>query len=273
MLQSTTLPRKVTTFEEFARVDIYTGDIDPVYFAIDRLRQDMGEGMASRFCVAMLCFYHTGTAARACEFKDPEEFWGYVWNQYDTAPRASERRHWRGMQGKNSLLSMQAWERDPSRWFEGFGNSYSSVKRICETRLKGFGAYFQLKICDYLDRCLGVPFDQNYLGLENNLPTLPAQAAELLYPGMKAPQAFLKACERLKPLGLLAPPKFDRLIGPAEVETVLCDWKRGKYGNHLVGDDVKDKRDSLRGYGYIAERIIDYFPQEFPLNTFQLALE
>src|SRR5574343_599945 len=53
LLQSTTLPTIIRTFEEFARVDIYTGDIDPVYFAIGRAREAFGDGWATRFAVAM----------------------------------------------------------------------------------------------------------------------------------------------------------------------------------------------------------------------------
>lgn len=269
-MQSTVLPQVITSFEEFARVDIYTGDIDPVYFAIYRAREHFGHDWATRFAVGMLCFYHTGTAAQAADYEG-EEFWDFILSRYDTAPRAAERRHWRGQQGLRSLQSMRNWSPNPNDFFKGFGDSYSQVKRCCENNLKGFGAYFVLKICDYMDRCLGLPI-HHYDGLESNLPTLPAQAAELLYPGYRASHAFEMACKRLEPLGLLAPPLFDRLIGPAEVETILCDWKRAKYGNHLVGDDVLDKRTSLIGYGYKAEKMVDFFPEEFPLTTFKCEL-
>lgn len=151
------------------------------------------------------------------------------------------------------------------------GGSYRYVKDQVEKKLVGFGAYFVLKICDYMDRCLGMPI-MSYKGLAYNLPTLPAQAAQLLTPGLDVPNAFIEANSRLIPLGLLAPPLFDRLIGPAEVETILCDWKRAKYGNHIVGDDVLDKRTSLIGYGSKAERMIELFPLDFPLNTFKCEL-
>lgn len=274
MLQSTVLPQKITTFEEFARVDVYTGDIDPVYFAIARARDEWGHRWAVRFAVAMLAFYHTGTAAQAADHEG-EDFWSFLSLRFEQPgqPRAAERRHFRGEQGRRTLASMYAWSPNPDEFFDGFGDSYSSVKRVCEKNLKGFGAYFILKICDYMDRCLGMPINQLYAGLEVNLPTLPAQAAQLLYPGQTPTRGFLIAVDRLKNLGLLAPPHFDRLIGPAEVETILCDWKRGKYGNHLVGDDVLDKRHSLIGAGPKAEKMISMFPEAFPLTTFTLALE
>jgi hypothetical protein len=265
----------VTSFEDFARADVFTGDIDPVYFAIYRAREHFGNEWASRFAVAMLCYYHTGTAAQAAAHEG-EDFWGFISDVYDTAPRAAERRHWRGAQGRRSLDTMYAWSPDPDLWFECFhgsigGDTYYGIQKLCEKKLKGFGPYFVLKICDYMDRCFDMPI-KSYAGLSINLPTLPAQAATLLYPGENAPRAFEAACERLKPLGLLAPPLFDRLIGPAEVETILCDWKRAKYGTHIIGDDVADKRGSLVGYGNQAEKMIDFFPEAFPLNTFRCEL-
>jgi hypothetical protein len=216
----------------------------------------------------MLCYYHTGTAAQAADH-DGEDFWSFISNKYDTAPRAAERRHWRGEQGKRSLASMYNWSPDPSLFFEKFSRTYYEVQKTCEKNLKGFGPYFVLKICDYMDRCFDLKIDQAYAGLSVNLPTLPAQAAELLYPDLGPVRGFEAACERVKKLNLLAPPLFDRPLGPAEVETILCDWKRAKYGNHLIGDDVIDKRKSLVGYGPHAERMIDWFPLEFSLDTFR----
>lgn len=271
--QSTTLPRVIHTFEEFAKVDVFTGDIDPVYFAINTAREHFGYGWSTRFAVAMLTFYHTGTAAQAADFEG-DEFWDFIIDKYPTAPRASERRHWRGSQGKVSLGSMMSFSPNPDEFFQKFDHTYSKVKRTCENHLKGFGAYFVLKICDYMDRCLGLTIN-DYTGLERNLPTLPAQAVKLLWDDQNdstVPYNFLKTVDRLAPLGLFAPPMFDRNIGPAEVETILCDWKRAKYGNHIVGDDVLDKRNSLRCYGPKAERLIDMFPMEFPLTTFKCEL-
>lgn len=270
-LQSTVLPQRIRTFEEFARVDIYTGDIDPVYFAIYRARDAFGNGWATRFAVAMLTFYHTGTAAMAAD-NEGDDFWDFIVSHYPTAPRAAERRHWRGAQGLRSLASMRAYSPDPDLFFTQMPRTYYQVMKHCEKHLIGFGSYFVLKICDYMDRCLGLTIT-NYAGLSTNLPTLPAQAASLLYPNEIVVRAFEATCERLKPLGLLAPPLFDRLIGPAEVETILCDWKRAKYGNHIVGDDVLDKRKSLIGYGDKASKMIMMFPDDFLLTTFTCELE
>lgn len=174
---------------------------------------------------------------------------------------------------------MMAFAPQPEDFFERnrWPRIYRGVSHDCQTKLIGFGAYFQLKICDYLDRCFGETI-VSYDGLERNLPTLPAQAAVLRQFGTvdvhaHIPTYFNNACKDLETLGLLAPPAFDRLIGPAEVETILCDWKRAKYGNHVVGDDVLDKRRSLENCGDNALIMRDLLPPAFPLDTFRLELE
>jgi Alpha-glutamyl/putrescinyl thymine pyrophosphorylase clade 2 len=266
---STTLPRVIRTFEEFAKVDVYTGDIDPVYWAIYSMHQE-DKGWATRFAVAMLAYYHTGVAARAADYEGLH-FWDHLRTIYDGAPRASERRHFRGAGGLQTLATMKAIAPNPDRFFDPMPRTYKGVVKYCGDHLFAFGPYFQLKICDYMDRCLGIPItDMN--GLESNLPTLPAKAVALLYPERRIPAAFVITCERLKPLELLAPPLFDRPLGPAEVETILCDWKRAKYGTHWVGDDVLDKRESLKGYGPMAEQMAQFMPETFPKDTFKLDL-
>lgn len=270
-LQSISCMPTLRTFEEFAHADCVTGDIDPTYWAIYRSRKMFGEDWARRFCVAMLTYYHTGTAARAADFEG-EEFWDHLESIYDSAPRASERRHFRGANGRQGLASMRAFSPEPENFFTAFSPSYFVNKGICERHLKQFGPYFQLKLCDYMDRCLDLPI-QNYVGLERNLPTLPAKAVAELHPNRPIPQGFEMAVARIQETGLLAPPLYDRLIGPAEVETILCDWKRARTGSSWVGADVLDKRTALRGYGEKAEALADLIPPVPPRKLFKLELE
>ena len=270
---STTLPQTIRTFEEFAKVDIYTGDIDPVYWGIYRAHSLMDKGWATRFSVAMLAYYHTGTAAKAADLEGIP-FWDYLESIFEgtQTPRAAERRHFRGEGGRKTLASMRAIASNPDRWYDAVPRSYKGIVRHCSENLSGFGPYFQLKMCDYMDRCLDIPVT-DMSGLAENLPTLPGKAARLLYPDRREAFAFNLACERVYALNLLAPPLFDRPVGPAEVETILCDWKRAKYGAHWVGDDVQDKRESLKGHGEKAAMVAGWMPPTFPKGTFKLELE
>ena len=265
-----TLPTVVNNFADFMRVDIYTGDSDPVYWAVDRARQQWGEGWATRFCVAMLAYYHTGTACRAADHEG-EAFWNYLKFSYASAPRGSERRHFRGAAGSKALATMESFSPDPDKFFHHFTSSYAAVKRVCESSLHSFGPYFQLKVCDYMDRCLGIKIE-SYAGLERNLPTEPAAAIELLMPGVPVPQAFKFLCDEVKSKGILAAPSFDRLAGPAEVETSLCGWKTTKFKGNWFGADILDKREALKGYGDKADQMVGMMPPLVPKGTFTCVL-
>jgi Alpha-glutamyl/putrescinyl thymine pyrophosphorylase clade 2 len=252
------------------RVDIYTGDSDPVYWAVDRARQVWGEGWATRFSVAMLAYYHTGLACQAAEYEG-EMFWNFLKMNYPTAPRGSERRHFRGENGSKALATMERFSPNPDNFFKHFTPSYAGVKRVCESSLHSFGPYFQLKICDYMDRCLDIKI-QSYAGLERNLPTEPARAIALLAPLANPVTAFSFLCNEMKQKGILAAPAFDRLVGPAEVETSLCGWKTTKYKGNWFGADILDKREALKGYGDKAAAFADMMPPLVPKGTFTCVL-
>jgi hypothetical protein len=268
--QSIYLPTVVNNFTDFMLVDIYTGDSDPVYWAVDRARQQWGEGWATRFCVAMLTYYHTGIACRAAD-QEGEDFWNYLKLNYPTAPRGSERRHFRGAAGSKALATMEKFSPNPDDFFKHFTPSYAGVKRVCENSLHSFGPYFQLKICDYMDRCLDIKI-QSYAGLERNLPTEPAKAVALMFPNSDPVKSFTFLVNEMRAKGILAAPAFDRLVSPAEVETSLCGWKTTKFKGNWFGADILDKREALKGYGDKAEALIEMMPPLVPKGTFTCVL-
>lgn len=250
------LHRTPVDIYQFGAIDIHTGDIDPVYFMLNQFYHE-DELKAKRWALAFLCFYHTGTAAKAAEFRG-KEFYAYIREVYPTAPRAAERRHWRGAQGLRSLDSIEAFAPSPEDFWSRLGEckSYGDVRRICESgQLVGFGSYFVLKIVDFLDRCFCTPI--SYEGLEKNLPSLPAEALKLHGGSLHSLR------DEFQKRQLFAPPLYDRLIGLGEVETILCDWKRAKYGRHQIGDDIMEKRRDFEG-SYLK----DYLPGEIPLDLF-----
>jgi hypothetical protein len=265
--QLTTLPRVIRTFEEFAKVDVYTGNIDPTYWVLNRAKYKKGHGYAARLCVAMLAYYDMGTAEILAKTAG-SEFWDYMFSIYNTAKRATERRHFRGIAGTQALTSMRNFSPVPENFFEQFPPTYSGVKKMCEDKLVGFGPYFQLKICDYMDRCLDIKI-QSYAGLGRNLPGFPLKAAHILTPSATTDfDAFQAAVDRVTQLNLLAPPKFDRPMGPAEVETLLCDWKRAKSGSSWMGKDNADKFHELTKGGELQ----GWMPQLIKEGTFTLEL-
>lgn len=262
----TTLPRTIRTFEEFALCDVFVGDIDPTYWVMNRALHAKGRPWTTRFCVGMLAFYHMGTAEAAAGHEG-QDFWEYLKEVFPTTPRASERRHFRGQKGLDALVAMEHFSPVPENFFEPFPPTYQGVKSVCGNKLQQFGPYFQLKVCDYMDRCLDIPI-RSFAGLERNLPSFPLKAACMLTPGVPDYQAFNIAVQRVGQLQLLAPPKFDRPIGPAEVETILCDWKRAKTGSSWMGADIHDKYHALRK----GSELQGWLPQLIKSDTFKLEL-
>ena len=242
---STVLPTTVRTFAEFVLVDVMTGDSDPVYWAVAGATRKWGPEWASRFSLAMLTYYHTGTAFEAAE-QESDHFWNYLEDVYNTTPRGSERRHFRGRNGWTALDNLKQFAPDPNTFFLKMPRTYFGVKDMCERHLSQFGPYFQLKVCDYMDRCLGLPIT-NYAGLGRNLPTEPGRAALMMYPNVSIEAAFNQACiDALTIPPILAAPWFDRPVGPAEIETSLCGWKTTKTKGNWFGADILDKREMMR---------------------------
>jgi hypothetical protein len=267
---STTLPQVCRTFEDYATIDFAIGDNDPVYFAVVNAANNWGVNWATKFCVGMLTYYHMGTAVKAADL-DGEEFWKYLRSVYASAPRGSARRHFRGPAGLLSLDKMQQFSPNPVDFFTKFPQTYLGVKSVCINQLWGFGPYFFLKIADYMDRCLDLPM-HSYDGLESTLSKVPAQATQVLYPDLSVAHGFRAAVSRLQKLELMAPPHYDRLIGPAEVETILCDWLHAKHGTNWLGADLIVKRQALTGYGPRSQRMSEWLPKQIPRNTFKLEL-
>jgi len=266
----TTLPKVVRTFEDYAKVDFALGDNDPVYFAVVNAANNWGINWATKFCVGMLTYYHMGTAVKAADL-DGEEFWKYLRYFYSSAPRGAARRHFRGPAGLMSLTKMEAFSPNPVDFFTKFPQTYLGIKSVCVNQLWGFGPYFYLKIADYMDRCLDLKI-HSYEGLESNLSKVPAQAAHVLYPDVSVAQGFRLAVARLQKLELMAPPHYDRLIGPAEVETILCDWLHAKNGTNWLGADLIVKRKALIGYGPKSQRMSEWLPKQVAQNQFPMVL-
>lgn len=267
---STTLPKIVRTFEDYAKVDFAIGDNDPVYFAVVKAAETWGTNWATKFCVGMLTYYHMGTAVKAADL-DGEKFWQYLASQFKTAPRGAARRHFRGVGGEQTLASMMAFAPNPINFFTQFPQTYAGVRSVCENRLWGFGPYFHLKIADYMDRCLFLPI-HSYDGLGKNLSKVPGKAATILSPGVSETEAFYQACHRLHQLNLLAPPTYDRPVGPAEVETILCDWLHARDGTNWLGADLIVKRQALQGSGEKGVWMADWLPPVVKQGMFKLEL-
>jgi len=270
-VQSTDLPTVVRTFEEFIKVDIYCGDSDPVYWALRRavVHPDFGWEWTTKFAVAMLAYYHMGTALKAADHDG--DFWQYLKSVYPTAPRGSERRHFRGDKGLYALHRMETHSPDPTQFFTRLPSTYKDIREYCAANLTEFGPYFVLKTVDYMDRCLRLTVG-GMDALADNLPNEPAKAVKLMYPEMSVANGFRRMCGRVAMLDLRAAPDFGRPVGPAEVETSLCGWKTTKYKGNWFGADIASKREELSSCGARGYLLATLLPPPVRRDTFRCEL-
>lgn len=235
---------------EFGRQLVETGDLDPVYIAVQ------GAGFSKRklqeWLLAYWCYYHCGTASWIV---DQPGYWTAMYQAACSSdyPRGTERRHFRGELSRKSV----AWLRD---YPGGFGHlmgafdegvqpkSLESVMNYVQTWV-GFGPWIAFKVADMLER-LGL-CQVNFSAADTFLFKSPAEGAELVYeryfpykdthtihPSQR-PSWALDYLQRH--LGTLkAPPRYERTLNGQEYETILCKWKSHLSGHYPVGKDVHE---------------------------------
>jgi len=241
------------SWQEFARLTIETNDLDPVYVALNQAK--MPEAMLLRWCTAFVTYYHMGTACQICHLQG-DDFWAELFNRYETSPRASERRHFRGQAG---LKAMRVWRniyRTPEKFF--LECMQPSFMTLLKKNIPQIGTYFTWKCMDFREAVFG--YDVDWGNAHKHMVTLPTQGLDIIYPGVPHPQALLQAASELKHLS--APPRHHRKCGVAEAETVACMLKGYYLHGKPIGKDIVEKRRDLTGYGDVAEHILSFMPVE-----------
>lgn len=272
----------------YPRLDIYefgqhlleTGDLDPVYIALDKMEWS-DPAQLERWLLAYWCFYHCGAASYISEM--PGELF---WERMEVAttntteapdggrwPRGSERRHFRGEAAVNAVAKMKArWLTMPERAVHdiAYGVPPNQVTPVSDrpqpfaevaARAKGlplFGPWIAFKVCDMLDR-LGiapVDFDEAAVFMFDD----PTKAALMLW------RAEMKMPENAKPKDQArviqqvvthlierfekhtAPPRHERKVGLQEIETILCKWKSHMNGHYPLYNDIHEINEGLRSW-------------------------
>lgn len=275
--------------EVFGRHLITTGDLDPVYIAVDRMDWDDSDHRA-RWLIAYWCLYHCGTASYLSQFTG-NEFWDKLMvaavNE-SPAPtggrwdRGSERRHWRGQQAINSCAELaERYNSTPEAMVDYIGGpnvdtSFAAVNERAQKH-RGFGPWISFKIGDMLDR-LGIQ-KINFQNADVFMFKDPAVAAKMLFAQKQGmdPQAVREGRIQVKDevipevvkylegefKDLLAPPIADRPVGLQEVETVLCKWKSHLNGHYPLFNDTEEIREGLtewKGSSKTAELMLEAMP-------------
>jgi hypothetical protein len=159
--------------EDFGRHLLTTGDLDPVYVALNKL--NLPRPKLARWLTAYWSFYHCGFASYAA---DHENFWGVMLqaavNEVPAPdgnrwPRSAERRHARGEAGIRMVTSLQVQFHNPEVFLDYLTmypeklNVATVMQRASEQYL--FGRWIAFKIADMIDGVLRIPVAQDDINL------------------------------------------------------------------------------------------------------------
>lgn len=154
----------------FGRDLLTTGDLDPVYIALNR--SGFNEAQVLRWLVAYAAYYHCGVASWLSE-REGQAFWdgmmvaaknieaspaGGRW------PRGHERRHFRGGTAEKAVAIWAQQNPKPEFMFPDIvPKPHMTVKAIMASaqRYYSVGTWLAFKIADLADACMGREVDQS----------------------------------------------------------------------------------------------------------------
>lgn len=245
-------------WQQFARLTVLTDDLDPVYVALHK--SQMPEAMLMRWCAAFVTYYHMGTACQLCTLEG-EDFWTELWNRYDTAPRAAERRHFRGDAGKRAIRSWINTYGTPEKFFAAC--MQPSFIKLLNANIPQIGTYFTWKCMDFREAVFG--YEVDWSGSEHHMVELPKRGLDVIFgldPDSKPDYAAAlhQVVDAIAHLD--APPRYVRGCGLAEAETVCCMAKAYYKNKKPIGKDILEKRQDLTGFGDVADYILSHMPAD-----------
>lgn len=245
--------------EPFGAALIGSGDLDPIYIALHGAR--LGRDQLRRWLVAYWCCYHAGASSWISE-QTRDGFWGSMIDLAENStpcpvgsrwPRGRERRHFRGVAAVSAVTQMRARYPDPEQLVVDLcagSMLYADVAKRART-LPLFGPWIAFKVCDMLERVLGVRVD--FTASEVFMFDQPKAAALAVasrstwsLDATETEKVTIVAqdlCQTFSSFS--APPLYDRPCGLQEVETVLCKWKSHTSGRYPIGIDSVELRHAL----------------------------
>lgn len=275
---------------EFGKQLLRTGDLDPVYVALQKAQLD--DPTLHRLVLAYWCFYHLGLAAKLAQVSSPKAYWAGMMRAAVNAdnpdgtkpyPRGSERRHYRGAQAVASMASLiSLYPKGATQAIQGFIKpqadgkyTYNSVSASAQAH-RGFGEWIAFKIADMSERVLG--YDTDFTDCHLGIYKDPRQGAAVAYlewdpigkalkidhqptaaswnypitdDELKATVAhYVKAFK-----GHKAPGGTPRPCNVQEVETIFCKYKSHLKGHYPLGKDTREIRHGLDGWGELAQTL------------------
>ncbi len=246
-----------------------TRDIDPTYEGLYRAAPDLGEKRLKRVLLSMLMFYNSGFACQCAEVKD---FWRFVEDNYERAPRGTERRHFRGDNGRKTIQQLKERFPTPEDALDAlYAPDYLRMREKWKT-VNAFGDYFVWKVFDYYDRILGMPV--NFDSVLPFIPQEPIKGAQVLSSQLEIPYSMERVMEVLDEaagrLSLTPPGVQSRRASVPEAETFLCMYQHSVHKRDYVGKDILSHHQALAGKGELAEVVKGHMPPLLPANYFPM---
>ena len=246
--------------EVFSRHLLQTGDLDPVYIALNAC--GWTEAQRLRWLVAYIAFYHCGAACYLSQFVGAA-FWDEVRratvNEAPAPigarwPRGHERRHFRGRQ---AMTAVDQWA---ARWCQPEGMfaymaavapSFADVTARAKEH-RSVGDWLSFKIVDLVDACLDGHVDQRdaeYFLYERPRASLvrvwrerferePKNEMSAAKEMIAHLQAELRDCT--------IPHKPGRPIDLFCLETVSCKFASHLSGHYPLYNDIREIRKGLQ---------------------------
>ena len=251
---------------EFGRTLITTGDLDPVYIALNN--SGWSEAQRLRWLVAYVAFYHCGVACLISERKRGE-FWflmaGAADNQEMASPcadgrwpRGKERRHFRAEAAVKAVEEWEAAYPEPEemfRYIAGKNGNFDDIM-VRALRHRSVGSWMSFKMVDLVDACMGVDVDQSDVWpflYETPRTSLLQQYRKRhrLKPSQEVPDEQKALMESINYLrkefsDLTIPHKPGKPIDMFCIETVACKHLSHLHGHYPIGNDITEIRHGLQ---------------------------
>jgi hypothetical protein len=173
--------------------------------------------------------------------------WDEIVSQYDTLPRGTERRYFRGAAGLDSIQSLRRCGSLSEAFFSlSPALTLADLKqRARALEIVGFGDYFLLKWADLLANVFLFPI--SFHQLPRMLPGPPLKCIKTYFPDQTIWDAMEEIVSWIDDLD--DPFSGTRKCGFSEAETIACAIPSYLYKHrYAMGDDIKKYRNELENY-------------------------
>lgn len=247
----------------FGKLLFTSGDLDPVYLSINRLR--LPPDQLGRWLVAYFCFYSSGFASYASERRG-KAYWDLLAQAAENTtvtpygerwPRGVERRHFRGAPAVKAVgVLRKRYGNAPEGMVDYLSDGPMDVKAVIERACTHpmFGGWIGFKVADMLDAVVGAKVDQSDVSVflydtPHKSILVNLEAGVIPAPNRKKDQdapleyAMRWLQRQLKDYRIPHKPKE----GPDwfALETVWCKHLSHMHGHYPIHNDIREIRHGI----------------------------